>query len=565
MALKWQKAFSKSQDTLRLPMLSNFEALKQFLDVTHIKTCLLKPYFELPDYPLIEPRELLPSFETDVYEYKDLPGFSLVVLDRQLNYFQEIFQFDILHNPMEIEENIQGVFCPLEQTVNKKNINTMTQRLPRRFQEDFAKTFDCVDVTDLDSYPQALPFLLEIERAHVISRDDQGAFFLSGVYGSLPSDLETEIKRFGVRIGKFSLNDNQLYERNRPFVYQFFMELYGFPIVSERRTSCALFSRRLHRMDEKFMVRVLGQSDRTNCKNYPQVDKIALVQVDPNQQDVIRYLKKGKFFVDPDKRVVILRVRYQQHKYDRNNVQQERALSVIRQEVIHPLTGEICSHLNIVKDSSNMFLNLNDIVRGEYSGHIVYKRNEVVANTDTEEKRLKFLYAWLSKHQRRIIGYREEFYGNISKILDSYLFDGNRQALLQVHGELYRDVLNKYRYIQQARKVKYLENLLGREIKGKKITYLQMLQESREMLHELKFEIVSYFDELVANVISILETMLGNRYLRRNFIEKSEDELSDYGIEVRKNYRKLVALLDEFKSIRKSRAEPSPNKLLKAS
>ena len=68
--------------------------------------------------------------------------------------------------------------------------------------------------------------------------------------------------------------------------------------------------------------------------------------------------------------------------------------------------------VNVVKDTSTMILRLNDIVRGEYVGRAVYKRNELVENTDTDEKRLKFLFAWLSKNQRRIIGYSEEFYNN---------------------------------------------------------------------------------------------------------------------------------------------------------
>ncbi len=84
------------------------------------------------------------------------------------------------------------------------------------------------------------------------------------------------------------MGDDRKYERNRIFVSQFLMELYGFPIVSERRTSSALFARRLFRMGEQFLVRVLGQTDRCitslfshpDAKYYPMVEKIALVSVD---------------------------------------------------------------------------------------------------------------------------------------------------------------------------------------------------------------------------------------------------------------------------------------------
>ena len=112
---------------------------------------------------------------------------------------------------------------------------------------------------------------------------------------------------------------------------------------------------------------------------------------------------------------------YKQHRYNADNVRQDRALSVERQELIHPLTGRAMPDVNVVKDTSTMILRLNDIVRGEYVGRAVYKRNELVENTDTDEKRLKFLFAWLSKNQRRIIGYSEEFYNNTTKVLDAYL------------------------------------------------------------------------------------------------------------------------------------------------
>lgn len=151
------------------------------------------------------------------------------------------------------------------------------------------------------------------------------------------------------------------------------------------------------------------------------LEKIALVKLDPEQKDLIRACEEGGFFVDAEKRVVIIRISYKQHRYNADNVRQDRALSVERQELIHPLTGRMMPDVNVVKDTSTMILRLNDIVRGEYVGRAVYKRNELVENTDTDEKRLKFLFAWLSKNQRRIIGYSEEFYNNTTKVLDAYL------------------------------------------------------------------------------------------------------------------------------------------------
>lgn len=567
----WEQAFSRTPEGQALAagddgpdlVLSDLAALKDFLDWTHIKFCLLKPYFEHPAYPLVESRELLPSFDSDAQEYRELPGFSMVAFARPLDYFSEIFQFDILHNVLEHVGFGLGPACPLEQSVLAQNLRTFLDRMPKPLQEEFRRRFTRRDISSPESYPKIMPFLAQMDRGHVMSLDTDGAFYLSGVYASFPSDLDTEIKRYGLRMKKFAPGDNVRYELHRNFVYQFLMELYGFAIVSERRTSAALFARRLFRLGESFLVRVLGQSDRTittlwshpEARYYPRVEKVALVQVDKEQKDVIRSLSRGRYFVDRDKRVVILRVIYRQHKFDPGNVQQDRALSVLRQEVIHPLTGRVNSRVNIIKDTSNMFLRLNDIVRGEFSGRIVYKRNEVVENTDTHEKRLKFLFAWLSKHQRRIIAYSDEFYAKVVKVLDSYLLNPDNYDVFQGMHELYQEVWAKYSFIQQARKVKLLEDLARRTAKGRKVNYLEMFELSNQVLHELKFEIVNYFEPLVQAVIDIGENTLHDGYLVSAYASRRDEELTRYGQDVKKQYGRMVALLDEFKAIRRSRMD----------
>ena len=567
----WKKAFSKintfypfdSGKTILPLQIRSLETLKDFLDWVHIKYCLLKPYFEYEDYPLVEGRELLPSFEFDVFEYLELPGFSMVAFCRPLNYFKEVFQFDLLHEVLTQVAEAAGQACPLEQTVFAQNLRTFLRHLPRRTHDEFRRKFFRKDLTELEDYSRLFSFLLQMDRAHVLALNNAGNFHLAGVDASFPSHLDTEIKRFGLRIGKFTVGDNPRYERNRIFVYKFLMELYGFPIVSERRTSSAMFSRRLFAMGEKFLVRVLGKSDRTlttiyshpESKFYPRVEKIALVRVGKGQKEARRILGRNGYFVDREKGVVILRVVYKQHKFDSQNVRQDRALSVLRQEVIHPLTGVVNDSVNIISDTTNMFLYLNDIVRGEYAGRIIYKRNEVVENTETHEKRLKFLYAWLSKHQRRIIGYSDDFYAKVVKVLDSYLLNPENHEIFRDLYKLHRQVWFKYSYIQQARKVKILEDLQHRVYRQAKINYLEMLERVTALLNDLKFEIVSYFDRLTKNIINIGENILHDPYLVRRYVDLKDKELTPYGIKVKKQYGFLVSLVDEFKAIRKSRLE----------
>jgi hypothetical protein len=574
MTFDWTNAFAKTPEApffhgairpkegeiLRIRTLAD---LKRFLDWVHVRECLLRPFCEQPNYPVLDFRELLPSFEADLFEYKELPGFSMVALTRPLKYFQEIFQYDILHCLLDYTDETYREQCPVETSIFSQNTRAFCSRLPKHIQDHFRRDFAEVDVTNLEHYAALLPTILQMDRAHVLSLDSQSDFYLSGLYSSFPSYLDMELKRFGLNIKKFAVGDDRRYERNRNFVYQFLMELYGFPIVSERRTSAALFARRLFRMGEKFLVRVLGQTDRAittlyshpEARFYPRVEKIALVAVEKSQTEALKALSEGGYFVDSERRVVIVRVVYRQHKFDPNNVRQDRALSVAGQEVIHPLTGQGFSKLNILKDTYSLFLRLNDIVRGEYNGRIIYKRNEIVENTDTHEKKLKFLYTWLAKHQRRIISYSDEFYSNVVKVLDNYLLSIDNYDDFSTMRDLYHEVWSKYNYIQQARKVKMLEDLQDRNYKGENITYLQMLSIFTEILNDLKFEIVNYIDSLVERVLSLGDMILCDRYLLRNYIKKKDTELSPYGLSVKKTYGRLVSLLDEFRSIRKAKKE----------
>ncbi len=365
------------------------------------------------------------------------------------------------------------------------------------------------------------------------------------------------MKRFGLRIGKFVNGDSTTYERNRLFVYQYLMELYGFPIVSERRTSSALFARKLHKMGEKFLLRVLGQTDRTlttyisdgSHSRYPKVEKIALVRVDGDQKEALEMIGREGYFLDRQKRVIIMRITYRQHRFDPGNLRQDRALSVASQEILHPLTGESLGGLNIIRDASNMFLRLNDIVRGEYAGRIVYKRTELVENTDTDEKRLKFLYSWLTKHQRRMITYTDDYFSNVDKVVEGYLQSPKKSAVFETLRDLHQEVCERLSYIRQARKVRALEELSSRLLPGIRTSYRQMTVEAVEITSNLQFELVDFFPDLVQSIIKCIETILQDRYLVRTYIDTPDKKLTRQGQEIRRNYGRLVSMLDQIRSV----------------
>lgn len=567
--MDWKKAFTladfawtDAQTFEKNIHLSTLKELKEFLDMVHIKYCLLKPYSEYPDYPLVETRELLPSFEIDTFEFSHLPGFSLVAFERSINFFSEIFQFDILH---PVPDSLRP---DLARAQHERNLENFLSRVPRKYHENVKDNMRDKDITSLNHYPLLMPVLTEMDRGQVMGLygpAQDPSFYLTGIYASFPSDLDSEIKRYGLRIGKFSMDNPDIYEKNRNFVCQHIMELYGYPFSSERRTSAALFSRKLHRMDEKFLIRTVSQSDRTittnwydgdASKKYPDVEKIALISLDKDHEKISELREKG-FFVNAKDRVVILKVYYTQHRFSPDNVRKERALSVSHQEIIHPLTGEVYDESTFIRDSSNMVLRLNDIVRGEHKGIAIFKRNEIIENTETDDKRLKFLYAWLTKHQRRMIGYSDEFFASISKVLDNYLLGDDANERFSKLKELRDEVLDRYSYIQQARSLSLLEDLAQREIRGKKISYAEMLDATVDLLHSLKFEAVNYFESLVSTAISIGENMLNDRYIIRTYIDKDEADLTPNGMDIRRNYGRLVSLLDELRAIRKIKAESS--------
>jgi len=279
--------------------------------------------------------------------------------------------------------------------------------------------------------------------------------------------------------------------------------------------------------------------------------------VDSDQQEAIDAIGREGFFLDADRRVVILRVRYRQHRYNPENVRQDRALSVAGQEIVHPLTGQVLKGLNIIRDATNMYLRLNDIVRGEYQGRIVYRRNEIIESTDHDENRLKVLSYWLSKHQRRIIDYSDDFYGKVAGVLQGYLFSPEKDEAFEALRDLHHEVCARLGYIQQARRVRVLEELKNRMYRGQRVQYRRMMQLSLEIANNLKFELVNFFPELVEKAIACLDRILSDRYLVRTYIQPPEGSLavlSKAGLEIRKAYGALVSAQDELKAAIRLRA-----------
>ncbi|MFZ5447993.1 MAG: hypothetical protein ACOZFS_05085 [Thermodesulfobacteriota bacterium] len=487
--------------------------LKDFLEYSHIRQGLLAPYTS--DYPLIEPRELLPSFEKSFSEFKDLPSFSMVAFNRPLSYQEEIFQFDLLHPPE----------AGNRRTV-RENLDKILPHLDRDLRPMLKQQLGFRDITDLAHYEELLKFIFHMDRAHVIARDEGGDFRLLGVYGSFPSDLDTELKVLGRKLGKFKKLDHATYEREREFVYQFLMELYGFPIASERRTSGALFARRLSRLKEQYLIKVLGASDRTitslsgfEQKRYPLVEKVALIALSPGLAESHPHLRDGGFYVDYRRRVLILKVTYQQHKYNRYNVLEDRALSILRQEVIHPYHGGRESSLNILKDTKRTLKELTDIVRGEHIGSITYRRSDLITSTKTHEERLKFLAAWLAKNQRRLGAYGQETFEAVKKLLNSYLAQRENREVFSKHRDLHREVVHQLAYLNQVQELQPLEKLAqpGKHQKG--MGPGRRLAQALAFLEEKQHELPYFYSDLFEKACHLYSQVTNHPHFKKLLTE----------------------------------------------
>jgi len=531
--------------------------LKEFLEYLHIQKGLLEAYNA--SYPLIEARELLPSFEINFAEYKHLPSFSMVVLNRPLDYQQEVFQFDLLYGfdhlpPDEATASSHRLPPPGSRDYfSRVNLDRLLPHLTKELRTRFKQEFAQHDPTNLRHYYALLTYLFHMDRAHVIAKDAQGDFRILGTYASFPSDLDTELKALGRRIGKFKDNHNQLYEQNRSFVYQFLMESYGFPIASERRTSSALFARKLSRLKEPYLIKVLGNSDRTitslsgfELKRHPLVEKVALVALPPGLEDIHRHCQDKGFYLDPKRRVVIVKVTYRQHTYNRRNVQEDRALSVVKQEIIHPVTGAREEGFNILKDTKSFLIDLNDIVRGEYLGSISYRREGQITSIKNHDDRLKFLDAFLSKNQRRITGYSQEFFDDLKRVLNGYILNPDYRPVFKRYPELHRDLIGRIAYLQQSHQLQQLEKLVQRRPPyHRRLSLAQILEEALAFLEAHREDIPIYHDDLFDKLRHLLDQLDHHPYLK-SLDQEQEDNLAPYARTLASLRRQLRLRLDQI-------------------
>lgn len=522
----------------RLPSLKE---LIRILDYVHIEAGLLNAYGA--DYPLVEVSELVPSFDAPFIEYKDLPAFSMLMLDREISYQDEGFQFDLLEP--------EG--SPPAPSVAARNRQILRERMPRNLAPELEKLLGRKAATPFSRYSVLLPLLLNMDRGHLIAREPGGEFHLGGIYASFPSNLDGEIKRFGRQIGKFSPGDNESYAKNRQFVYRFLMEQSGFAICGERHTSAALFARRLMRRRESFAIKVLGQSDRTittltslNSKaGLPRIEKVALVQAKGCSKDGQRLLQDGGFLVDRKRNTVILKVAYTQHSYHPDNVLEDRSLSVLRQQVIHPFTGQKLE-IDILGLGRDRLLMLNDIVRGEHQGSIVYQEKEEIQGTGDMSSRLKFLLAWLKKHWHILADYSPDTFERVSRVISSFLDDPDNQKDFQRVPHMHQMLEEALPEMRLAHRLRLLEKLVQNRADsgGRHLQHVHIMTILVHVLSQEGDRLAEKYPNALQKLLHICQKQLDNSYVKRRYLSKPPQKAAER--ELVGHYRLLENLVKHY-------------------
>ena len=169
----------------------SLEELKHVLEYHHIKTGLLSAYDS--HYPLVEPREMLPSFDSPHIEHHGLPAFGALVLDREVSYQDEVFQFDLL--TPEGSPPDPGIVASnrmiLRERLPRDLLPVMERRLGRR-----AVTAPCTATSGF------CPFSPGWTGGMSYPGGREGFSTSPASSHPFPRILDGEIKRFGLRIGK---------------------------------------------------------------------------------------------------------------------------------------------------------------------------------------------------------------------------------------------------------------------------------------------------------------------------------------------------------------------------
>lgn len=259
-----------------------------------------------------------------------------------------------------------------------------------------------------------------------------------------------------------------------------------------------------------------------------------------------RLVREG-FMVDPRRKTVILRVHYIQHRYHPDNVLEDRALSVIRQEIIHPQTGQTLE-MDVLGLGHDRLLALNDILRGEYHGTIVYRGRERLDYTPDLKNRLKFISAWLAKHRLILADYSPDHFERLVRLMTSFLDDPEHEEELGKNPELWQEVVKSVADLRLSHRLRLLEKLVANRADafGRKLQHSHILIILNHVLTQEGEEMVADHPRSLRKLLTICRKQLGSGQLRR--LAQGRPTRSHYERELLMETRSLTRLVEDFEA-----------------
>ena len=190
-------------------------------------------------------------------------------------------------------------------------------------------------------------------------------------------------------------------------------------------------------------------------------------------------------------------------------------MSILRQEIIHPYHGSREPNLNILKDTKRTLKELTDIIRGEHSGSITYRRSELITSTKTHEERLKFLSAWLGKNQRRLGAYGQETFEASKKLMNSYLSQRDNREVFARHRELHREVVQRLAYLDQVQQLQTMEKLAQPGKRQPGLGPSRRLALAVAFLEENQDQLPYFYPDLFQKCCHLFEQVLHYPYFKK--------------------------------------------------
>lgn len=242
-----------------------------------------------------------------------------------------------------------------------------------------------------------------------------------------------------------------------------------------------------------------------------------------------------------------------QHAYHPANVLEDRALSVASQEIVHPQSGEALGGLDVLGLSLDRVLVLQDIVRGEHTGTIVYRGLERLSSTSDPQTRLKFLSAWLAKHRHILADYSSEQFDRCLKVIYSYLEDPDQRAGMARYPEYYQELRDTLNEAKWAHRLRLLEKLVKNRTDafGRQFKHVQILIILTHVVSQEGEDLAAKHPQQLDKLLTICAGYLKNPYLRRRYLSK--DPRNTIEREVVGHHRLLTTLVERYHQVLEQR------------